>query len=92
MNYDGVEIKVTHFDGGRPAQISGPPENCYPEDPWEIEWEWDTGSEETNELLEKLMSDSMRESIDESLYEQMVEDAKEARDEYAISRFEESRL
>ena len=34
----------------------------------------------------------MRESIDESLYEQMVEDAKEARDEYAISRFEESRL
>ena len=92
MNYDGVEIKVTHFDGGRDAYTSGLPEDCYPAEPWEIEWEWNTGSEEANELLDKLMTDSMRESIDQSLYEQMIEEAKDAKDEYAISRFEESRL
>jgi hypothetical protein len=43
-------VTVSYFDPGRPGRLSGPPEDCYPDDPWEIEFE--PNVEATSEVIE----------------------------------------
>lgn len=33
-----IEVEVTYFYGGCPAKINALPEDCYPEEPPEVDW------------------------------------------------------
>jgi hypothetical protein len=39
INGDMYTVEVTYFAGGRPAKTWGIPEDCYPEEPAEIEFD-----------------------------------------------------
>ena len=67
-----LDINVTTFNPGRPAQLFGPPEECYPDEPWEIEWELEhcDDSEFVYEAIEN--NRDWQESIEEQLYEQLT--------------------
>lgn len=45
VEYNNIEynVEIDNYYPGRPAYISGLPEDCYPEDSDEIEWHADTG-------------------------------------------------
>ncbi len=34
-----IYVVVTYFCSGAPAKVTGPPEDCYPAEPYEIEFE-----------------------------------------------------
>ena len=67
-----IEVNVTHFCPGRPAQLFGPPEECYPDEPWEIEWELESCDDEefVYEAIEN--NKDWQDSIEEQLYDQLT--------------------
>ena len=48
------EINITSFTAGRPAKLNALPENCYPEEPSEVEWEV-SDNEHDWEFLENML-------------------------------------
>lgn len=48
---DAVEVPITgHFTPGVRGRLYGPPENCYPDEPSELELEQEVSKEEQKEL------------------------------------------
>jgi hypothetical protein len=35
-----VGLEVIHYVPARPGRLYGPPEDCYPDEPSEIDWDW----------------------------------------------------
>jgi len=68
-----IEVLVTHYFPGDPGKINGPPENCYPPEPSEIEYEIVT---ETNleELGAQLIYEKYGDTLDEIVEEAYLED------------------
>ena len=48
------EVVVVLWVAGKPAQLYGPPEDCYPEEDMELVWEACTGDDHTNFLIDNL--------------------------------------
>ena len=69
-------VTLTRYQAAVPAKLNGPPEDCYPEEAAEIEWEPATGSSLMDNLINNL-SDEMIDSITEQVYAQMVADHDE---------------
>ena len=69
-----IEVNVTHFYPGRPAKVFGPPEGCYPDEPWEIEWEFDDSNMDDAEFVFEAIENNRdwQESIEEQLYDQLT--------------------
>ena len=69
--------QVSHWHAGAPARLSGPPEDCYPEDPAEIEIEslaaLDADGEERDATFLLDASDDIIERICEAAIEAMME-------------------
>ncbi len=72
------EVEVTAYDGGRPAYISGPPEDCYPEEFPDFEYsitsvtmpdssEFAMGEIDEDEF-ERLVLEAYKESLDDDCY------------------------
>lgn len=72
------EILVLHYTPIIPAKLSGPPEDCYPEEGGELEWEAATGDEEKDFLLNNLSS-SYETLIEEQLLDQMCNEDRDDR-------------
>ena len=64
-------IHITHYYSGKPAYISGLPEDCYPEEPEELEWEAATGNEVTDYLINNLSEQEIK-SIKEALLDRIL--------------------
>ena len=41
-----VYVEIAHYTPYTPAQLSGPPENCYPEEGGDLEWDFAEGNSE----------------------------------------------
>lgn len=61
-----ITIGISYWYAGTPAFISGPPENCYPEDPPEFDWEV-VGEE-------RQLTDDQRSKIEDEIIERMTEE------------------
>jgi hypothetical protein len=70
------DVLVTHFYPGCPAKLSGPPEDCYPEEASELEWEAATGNEEMDYLL-NACSGAHEALIVQQLYDQILEERED---------------
>ena len=72
---DGLEIEG-RYTSGRPAYVSGRPEDCYPEDPDEFEI-YSAELIDLNEFLEAGhdLDKTLKETA-ESLYERVIEEAR----------------
>jgi hypothetical protein len=79
INHEGdcYRIDSYNYRHGRPAKIFGPPENCYPEEPAEIE---DVSvSIETKKGWVKLTDEQIDKLLDDdSFYESLIREADEA--------------
>jgi len=64
-------VRVTYWEPYLPAKISGPPENCYPEEGGCGEWEILDARGRPAPWLEKKMTDADRQAVDAFLFEQM---------------------
>ena len=71
VNGFNAVIKVLDYSPPVPAQLSGPPEDCYPAEDGEIVWVADTG----NYMLDNYINndESCFEEIDEQLEKQIQE-------------------
>ena len=71
-----IPITITTYHPGRPAYTSGLPENCYPEEPGELEWEY---GEDVSEFMVEAI-----ERIQEwqDLIEQQALEYLESREDY----------
>ncbi len=64
-------IRIIHYYPGKPAYINGLPEDSYPEEFPELEWEAATGNENTDYLINNL-SEKEIESIEEALLDEIL--------------------
>ena len=80
FTFQGVAFHATgYYVGGRPAQVSGPPEHCYPEEP--AEWEFYTLKAETSPdkwvdamwALETTLADDLTAAAIEAIERQVSE-------------------
>jgi hypothetical protein len=69
-------VEVISFTEGCKAKVDGLPEDCYPEEPVEVEWVAATGDQELNYLLNRC-SDWADEDISAQLIEQITENRDE---------------
>lgn len=83
-----LDIKVISFHLGRPAQTSGPPESCYPEEPADIEFEVCTLT--GHELSESDLGETAWSELYDDVLATFEADRQEALDD-AISNAWESR-
>jgi len=98
FTYKGYDFKVTHYHytKGSPGKLSGPPENCYPPEPAEIEdIELEIYNQYGNKEYEKL-PDSMVDFLmeDDMFYEELleaVEDSIFAERDYSEDDWREDR-
>jgi len=74
--YD-VEVFVISVTPLIPAKISGPPEDCYPEEGGEIEWEAVTGNDLLNDYINN--DESCFESVEEQLWDQVSDSMEDDR-------------
>jgi hypothetical protein len=62
---------VTHYAPALPGRYSGPPENCYPDDPEEIDFEVRDLRGRPAPWLARKMTDDDREGIERLISEDM---------------------
>lgn len=81
FTFQGVAFHATgYYLPGRPAQIYGPPEHCYPEEP--AEWEFHTLKAETAPdkwadamwALETTLADDLTDAAIEAIESESVDD------------------
>lgn len=68
-----TEIEITYrvTSWGRPAKISGPPENCYPDEPAEVEID---AIRLLGTQTEIKLTDAEMERIEDEIYDNLPED------------------
>lgn len=71
-----IELEVIYFFGGRPAKIHALPEDCYPEEGPEVDWNYtDNVLEFDQEAIEN--SDKWQELITDQLLEQLMREPED---------------
>ena len=65
VNLRGHDIMISdiEFSAGYPAKLNALPEDCYPEDPPEVYFNIDMGSEAFNDFLEDLYWEELEELV-----------------------------
>ena len=88
---NGFDAKVEVIDFTPPtAPITNRlPEDCDPGDPGELVWKAATGNDLLDDYIDN--DEQIQDSVFEQLVEQLLQEAKDARDEAAISRYEDSK-
>jgi hypothetical protein len=71
------KVIVTHFREGCPAHVSGLPEDCFPAEETELEWEALTGDTATDYLLNNC-SEQMEDTIHEQLLDFILSEEHDA--------------
>ena len=91
VNINGFDAKVSIIDFTPPtAPITNRlPEDCDPGDPGELSWQADTGDGLLDNHIDN--DELIQDSVSEQLLEQLLQEAKEAKEEYAISAYEDSK-
>jgi hypothetical protein len=65
------DVLVVFFAPGTPAKIDALPEDCYPEEPYELDWKGGSESEALNSLIDNCLSEKYYQSIEEQVLEQI---------------------
>jgi hypothetical protein len=91
-----IKVHVTHFYSGAPGRTSGPPENCYPEDPPEIEYSVELMNCENKSNEERIsIIDNLLTEHDDDIQQQALDHITEceisAMEEAADQQYEESK-
>lgn len=69
------EVEVTYHQEGRPAKIDALPEDCYPAEPAEVEWEVSTGNyhKRVCDLINHCLDEATKEDIERQLLQAIAE-------------------
>lgn len=78
ITYNGeiVPIHISSYSHGSAARTYGPPENCYPEEPPEMEWEPISKDKDLNQFINDL-SDDEKWLIEEQIWHMITEYERE---------------
>lgn len=90
IEFMGHDVKLidVEYTAGCEAQISGPPEHCYPSEPNELYYTVNTG----NELLDILLTENFSEEIKELAYQGVADEAEAAEETYYESKAEDMKM
>lgn len=69
----GLPVIVESYSFGDPGKRWGPPEDCYPPEPWEVEWVVDADPRISEAVFEMLEDSGKLELFEKNLLEQISE-------------------
>lgn len=77
------QVRVTHYCAADPRRTWGPPEQCWPAEPAEVEFEVLDSRGRTARWLERKMDDADTQAVEQEIIAAMEEQAKADQDQAA---------
>ena len=83
-----IDIKVHHYDPGSPGRVAGDPNDCFPPEASELDYNIDTGDDLLNELLLEHHEEEIEELVIDAIEQDKI-DALDAEADAAYSRMKD---